>query len=142
MEIAGQVVVGANVAKQTVGAVTDASSAIGKSIHGLIGCDDDIKPNGEAINDDMKAPFWVIYRSNTWGSGRNGADGLVAEESFNGDTKDKALLKAVTAFVNRKGHKHAYGVADNNGRIYVYNASYTSSFTKQNCAKAIRQYQA
>ena len=87
----------------------------------------------DGSEDDLAAPFWCIYRSNTPGSGWDGADGLVAEDS------SPTLVKACSAWEGRRGHHHGYAVADNDGRVYVVNAEFTNSSNNANCKKAIEQ---
>merc|ERR1711865_155620 len=87
----------------------------------------------DGSEEDLAAPFWCIYRSNSPGSGMNGAGGLVAEDSF------PTLDKAMGAWEGRRGHHHGYAVADNDGRMYVVNAEFTANFDNEHCKKAIEK---
>merc|ERR1740117_1439886 len=82
---------------------------------------------------ECTGPFYVIYRSNNWGSSANGADGLVAEDEH------KEFKHALECWNQRKVYKHAYGIADRDGRLMVYSAKFTTSFSDRNCKRAICQ---
>ena len=123
-----EVKVDADMIKEVKSIFKDIGVELNKDYHGI-----------EPDDGRYYGPYYIIYRSNYWGSGNNGAGGLVV------DFKVNKLKEATRQYGQKKDTPtHAYGICDSTGHIIHYNARLTSSFEGTQgikyCKSAIRKY--